>query len=37
MIDPAFSFISRLIVPAFKAAGDPIRDYFDKYYIPINC
>ena len=35
LIDPTFRNINRLFVLSFKnGSNDPIRDSFDKYYIP---
>ena len=36
LIDPAFRNINRLLAPLFKNSdNDPMRDSFDKYYIPL--
>ena len=35
MIDPTFKNISRLLVLSFKNGSDPMRDSFDKYYMPL--
>ena len=35
MIDPTFKNISRLFVLSFKNGSDPMRDSFDKYYMPL--
>ena len=37
MTDPTFRTIKRLLVQSFKAGdNDPIRNSFDKYYMPGN-
>ena len=35
MIDPTFKNISRQFVLSFKNGNDPMRDSFEKYYMPL--